>query len=112
MNANQLAELLSGSCCWAIENENYSGGPDSNLYFDCPQSVTEEDIDHARLAVAGKDYEAIEDVSADAVLKAFFRTQDTSEITHRWLDSCGAYSDGFRDVLVSAGFVAEDEGDA
>ncbi len=107
MDAKQLVDFLNsvdGSCCWAIENENYSGGPDSELRFDCPDLI-EADVDSAALAAAGDDFSEIEVVTAKAVENAFFRTHDTSEITDRWLNTCGAYCSGFRDALERVGLI-------
>lgn len=95
MTVQELADLINAqSNCWAIENQNRTGGPES---IECPR-IELRDIDSDALRLAGEDPVALDDVAADAVLRAFLRRDDLDQIpglTRDWIDTCGAYSDGF-----------------
>ena len=96
MTTAQLVAALNsfdGQCCWQIENGNDS----SELAFE-PVPVTTDDIDKERLQAA-TDRNEVLCVAADAILRAWFRETDTSEIPHSWLDTCTAEETGFEDYL-------------
>ena len=99
MTTHELATSINdNSNCWAIENQNRTGGPES---IECPR-VEARDVDAEALELAGDDAENLDDVAADAVLRAFLRRDDLHDVpglTRDWLDTCGAYSDGFIELL-------------